>query len=48
MKHLTTITLTVSGLLIILFLGWRGILPPAPEHTEQIESRLMQAKGTNE
>ena len=47
MKHLTTITLTVSGLLIILFLSWRGMLPPAPEHTEQIESRLIQAKGNS-
>ena len=28
MKHITTITLTVSGLLIILFLAWRGMLPP--------------------
>lgn len=35
MKHLTTITLTISGLLIILFLAWRGMLPPAPEHIEQ-------------
>lgn len=39
MKHITTITLTISGLAIILLLGTRGLLPPAPEHLEHIIER---------
>lgn len=46
MEHITTITLTIGGLLLILFLGFRGCLPPAPENIEQTESRRYQQHYT--
>lgn len=44
MKHITTITLTLAGLAIVLLLGTRGMLPPAPEQLKHvIERRIVEA-----